>query len=139
MDVGVATRRILIVDDSAVSRALLRSMLGADRDVDWQVVEAGCPEAFLQVLGSQTLASQDAFSFDAVILDVRMPGMDGFEACRLLRQVDPRVPILFVTADDSREGFRKGTSSGGDSYLAKPFSRAALKAALHVLTSMKRR
>jgi CheY-like chemotaxis protein len=134
---AIPTRRILIVDDCLVSRTLMRSMLRADRDIDWQVVEAGSGEEFLEAVSAPTVASQDGF--DVIVLDVQMPGMGGLEACRVLREVDNSVPILFVTADASRDGFRKGREAGGDSYLTKPFSRAGLKAALAVLTSLKRR
>jgi CheY-like chemotaxis protein len=134
---SVAHKRILVVDDSEIARKVVRSMLKADHDADWDVVEAASGEEFLGVMGTQSVASED--TFDAVILDVRMPGVGGLQACQVLREVDQRVPILFLTADGSREGFRQGQQAGGDSYLTKPFSASALKAALHVLTSVKRR
>lgn len=125
-------KRILVVDDSPPMRAILRSMLRTDNVSNWEIVEAANASEFLDAISSQA-------PFDMVLLDVQMPGMDGFTACRILRERDREVPVVFVTSEAGLGSFGEGRSSGGDSYLVKPFSPAALKAALHALTSVRRR
>jgi CheY-like chemotaxis protein len=127
----IPARRILVVDDSPPMRAVLRTMLRTDRSTSWTIVEASNGVEALDVISSQP-------PFDVVLLDVQMPGMDGFTVCRRLRERHPRVSVVFLTAEGDRGSFDRGRASGGDSYLVKPFSPAALKAALHVLTSLKR-
>jgi two-component system alkaline phosphatase synthesis response regulator PhoP len=124
-------KRILVVDDSAPMRAMLRSMLLTDNATCWEMVEAVSGADFLELISSQA-------AFDAVLLDVQMPGMDGFTACRLFREQHRRTPVVFLTAEGDRGSFDQGRASGGDSYLAKPFSPAALKTVLHVLTDLRR-
>jgi CheY-like chemotaxis protein len=125
-------KRILVVDDSPPMRAIVRAMLQADTSTSWDIAEATNGAEFLQTISSQT-------PFDVVLLDVQMPDMDGFTACRSFRERERRVPVVFLTAEGDRGSFDQGRACGGDSYLVKPFSPAALKAALHVLTSLKRR
>ncbi len=128
----VPVKRILIVDDSLPMRMILRTMLLTDNTAEWQIVEARGGQEFLDAVSSQP-------PFDIVMLDVQMPDIDGFTACRILRQRDQRVPVVFVTSESDLASFSRGRTAGGDSYLVKPFSPAALKATLHVLTSMTRR
>jgi len=66
---------------------------------------------------------------DAVLLDVMMPGIDGFEACRRLREIT-RVPIIFVTAVADMDDVVRGFSAGGDDYVVKPYNRADLTSRL---------
>ncbi len=113
-------------------RAILRSMLRTDSFSNWEIVEAANASEFLDAISSQA-------PFDMVLLDVQMPGMDGFTACRTLRERDKEVPVVFVTSEAGLGSFGEGRSSGGDSYLVKPFSPAALKVTLHALTSIRRR
>jgi two-component system, OmpR family, response regulator len=74
-----------------------------------------------------------ATEFDAVILDVMLPGMDGFDTCRRLREDGVWAPIIMLTARDSVEDRVQGLDQGADDYLTKPFSLAELLARLRAL------
>ena len=65
-------------------------------------------------------------SFDLILLDVMLPGMDGFEICNRIRAEDPEQPIIMLTAKTSDEDIIQGLSLGADDYVAKPFSVAQL-------------
>src|SRR4029079_1188730 len=69
---------------------------------------------------------------DAIILDVMLPGMDGLEACRILRQLGP-TPILMLTARDTLQDKIEGLDSGADDYLVKPFALGELLARLRAV------
>lgn len=72
--------------------------------------------------------------FDAIVLDLNLPGMDGLEVCRKLRaQTQPSAPILMLTARDTLEQKLAGFESGADDYLIKPFALQELEARLQVL------
>ena len=71
--------------------------------------------------------------YDAIVLDVMLPGMDGFEVCRRLRQADRWAPVLLLTARDGVRHRVGGLDAGADDYLAKPFSFAELTARLRAL------
>lgn len=111
---------------------MLRAMLRADKNQEWEITEAASGAEV-----ARTMATNQAF--DAVLLDVQMPDMDGFAVCKALREVDKQVPVLFVTADRGSASFGKGHKAGGDSYLVKPVSQTTLKSALDVLTTLRRR
>jgi len=72
--------------------------------------------------GERALKSLEVERFDLIILDVMLPGMDGFEACRLIRKLDPRVPILMLTARSEDADRVEGLENGADDYLTKPFN-----------------
>jgi two-component system OmpR family response regulator len=72
--------------------------------------------------------------FDAVILDVMLPGIDGFETCRRLRADGVWAPIIMLTARDAIEDRVQGLDHGADDYLVKPFSLAELLARLRALS-----
>ena len=72
--------------------------------------------------GSAALAAVGAQRPDLLILDVGMPGIDGFEVCRRLRADGDDVPVVFLTARDAGEDKVSGFTKGGDDYLTKPFS-----------------
>ena len=74
--------------------------------------------------GESALKSLEVERFDLIILDVMLPGMDGFEACRLIRKLDPRVPILMLTARSEDADRVEGLENGADDYLTKPFNLA---------------
>lgn len=108
--------RILIVDDESN----LRHTVGYNlRREGHEVLEAAGGEAALAVAAAQGV--------DLVILDIMLPGMDGFEVCRRLRQRSG-VPILMLTARDSEVDRVVGLEIGADDYLAKPFSMRELLA-----------
>jgi two-component system OmpR family response regulator len=72
--------------------------------------------------------------YDAIVLDVMLPGQNGFEVCRELRAADVWTPVLFLTARDSVDDRVAGLDVGGDDYLVKPFSFPELLARLRALT-----
>ncbi len=74
-----------------------------------------------------------AAGYDAMVLDVMLPDMDGFETCRVLRAEGVWVPIIMVTARDAVEDRVRGLDVGADDYLTKPFSLAELLARLRAL------
>jgi two-component system, OmpR family, response regulator len=83
--------------------------------------------------GMEALWMARATAFDAVVLDVMLPAMDGFEVCRRLRQSGVWVPIVMLTARDAVEDRVRGLDAGADDYLTKPFSLAELLARLRAV------
>jgi two-component system OmpR family response regulator len=73
------------------------------------------------------------FSYDAVLLDLMLPGLDGVEVCRLLREAGRWIPVLMLTARDAVEDRVRGLDAGADDYLAKPFSFAELSARVRAM------
>ncbi|MCW3027963.1 MAG: two component transcriptional regulator, winged helix family [Solirubrobacterales bacterium] len=84
--------------------------------------------------GEDAIWMAAATPYDAVILDVMLPGIDGFETCRRLRSEDVWAPILMLTARESIDDRVAGLDSGADDYLTKPFSLRELLARLRALT-----
>src|SRR6202035_480188 len=74
-----------------------------------------------------------AAAYDAIVLDVMLPGGDGFETCAALREAGIWTPVLMLTARDSVEDRVRGLDVGADDYLVKPFSFAELLARLRAL------
>jgi len=110
-------KRILIVDDEAPMRFLLSKQLG----------RAGF-ETATAADGQAALNAAAAGTFDAIVLDVIMPGLDGFEVCRRLK-ADPRtaaVPVIFLSASCSGEFRRRAFTVGAAEFLAKPFQTEEL-------------
>jgi two-component system response regulator MprA len=83
--------------------------------------------------GLAALASLGRSEFDAIVLDVLMPNLDGFEVCRRLRSGGNRTPILILTARDSEEDTIRGLDLGADDYLVKPFALGELLARVRAL------
>jgi two-component system, OmpR family, response regulator MprA len=113
--------KVLIVDDDALIRASLRRTLAFE---GYQVREAGDGVGALE-------AALDELP-DLVILDVMLPGIDGMEVCRRLREVND-VPILMLTARDGTSSQVEGLDSGADDYLVKPFVKDELLARIRAL------
>jgi two-component system response regulator MprA len=114
--------RILVVDDEpAVQQALSRA-LGLER-YDVGVADDG--REALKLLGTR--------QFDAVILDVSMPLMDGLEVCRRLREAGDHTPVLMLTARDDIDDRVAGLDAGADDYLTKPFALRELMARMRAL------
>jgi two-component system OmpR family response regulator len=84
--------------------------------------------------GEDALWMARAVPYDAIVLDVMLPGLDGMATCRELRSAGVWAPVLFLTARDAVEDRVEGLDSGGDDYLVKPFSFAELLARLRALT-----
>ena len=83
--------------------------------------------------GEDALGRAQATEYDAIILDLMLPGIDGFEVCRRLREAGVWTPILMLTARDAVRDRVTGLDSGADDYLTKPFSYAELLARLRAL------
>jgi two-component system, OmpR family, response regulator len=114
--------RVLIVEDelrmaSLIRRGLVGEGLAAD------VAESG----------EEALWMAEAGDYDALVLDVMLPGIDGFETCRRLRHNGVWVPVLMLTARDSVDDRVAGLDTGADDYLVKPFAFAELLARLRAL------
>src|SRR5579875_3209188 len=87
----------------------------------------------LATSGNDALALGFEVSYDLIILDVLLPGLDGFEVCRQLREQNQTVPILFLTALGEVDQRVKGLDLGGDDYLTKPFAFRELEARVRAL------
>jgi two-component system, OmpR family, response regulator len=83
--------------------------------------------------GEEALRKVSATDYDALVLDVLLPDVDGFETCRRLRSEGNWLPVLMLTARDSVEDRVRGLDGGADDYLTKPFSLAELVARLRAL------
>lgn len=120
---------ILIVDDNPVGLQHLAMILETP---GYQLV--------LCSSGKEALEKAGKMQPDLVLLDVLMPGMDGFEVCRLMR-ADPvlaEVPILIVTALDDRESRLKGLNAGADDFITKPIDPDELDARVHTILRLNR-
>ena len=84
--------------------------------------------------GEEALWIAGATEYDAIVLDVMLPGIDGFEACRRLREAGIAAPVLMLTARDAVEDRIAGLDTGADDYLTKPFSFDEFLARLRALT-----
>ena len=103
--------RILVVEDEAAIRTgLMDVFVFHGYDVDYA---AEGPAGLHKALSG---------SFDLILLDIMLPGMDGFEICNRIRAVDPELPIIMLTAKSADEDIVQGLSLGADDYVAKPFS-----------------
>jgi two-component system response regulator MprA len=118
----VASAAILVVDDDAPIRRMLSRTLAAEG----YAVEAS-PD------GGTALAAVERSAPDLVVLDVAMPGVDGFAVARRLRDKGLAVPILFLTARDAVTDRVAGLDAGGDDYLVKPFAAEELLARIRAL------
>ena len=115
--------RVLVVEDERKLGELLRRGLG----------EEGYA-ADLADRGEEALWMAQAVSYDAIVLDVMLPGADGFEICRRLRGNGVWSPVLMLTARDAVDDRVSGLDAGADDYLAKPFAFEELLARLRALT-----
>lgn len=114
--------RVLVVEDEVKMASLVRRGLRADGMA-----------ADVAVTGEDALWMAGATEYDAIVLDVMLPGMDGFEACERLRADGVWAPVLMLTARDAVDDRVRGLDKGADDYLLKPFSFAELTARLRAL------
>jgi two-component system OmpR family response regulator len=114
--------RILVVDDEKSISDLISTSL---RFVGFDVRTAAT--------GSEALTVAEEFKPQAVVLDVMLPDLDGFEVCRQLRSEGLNIGVLFLTAKDGMEDKVAGLTIGGDDYMTKPFSLEELVARLRAL------
>src|SRR4030088_2600651 len=114
--------RILIVeDDPSLASGLTRILEAEGYAVD------------VTSRGEQAVEAAQQERFDLVILDIGLPGMDGFEALRRLRAAEHRVPVLLLTARDTISDRVHGLDLGADDYMAKPFAVSELSARVRAL------
>jgi two-component system OmpR family response regulator len=114
--------RLLIVEDEAALRASLRRGLAED---GFTVTIADSAERAEELIAEQ--------HFDAIVLDLRLPGKDGIELLREMRSAGNSTPVLALTARGSLDERVSGLESGADDYLTKPFAFAELNARLRAL------
>jgi len=114
--------RVLIVDDEPAVRAALDRALRLDGY-----------EITLAADGREALDSLADTRHDAVVLDVAMPGIDGLQVCRRLRDAGDRTPVLMLTARDAVDDRVAGLDAGADDYLVKPFATDELLARVRAL------
>jgi two-component system, OmpR family, response regulator len=114
--------RILVVEDEPRMAALVRRGLLEEGHV-----------ADVSGSGEDVVWMAGAHAYDAIVLDVMLPGMSGYDACRSLRSAGIWTPVLMLTARDAVEDRVAGLDAGADDYLTKPFSLAELFARLRAL------
>jgi two-component system OmpR family response regulator len=119
---NVPTVRILVVEDELKMASLLRRGL----------LEEG-HAADVARTGDDALWMARAVDYDAIVLDVMLPGIDGIQVCRRLRESEVWSPVLMLTARDGVDDRVAGLDAGADDYLPKPFSFAELLARLRAL------
>ena len=115
--------RILAVDDEPDLRSLLRILL---KNKGYEVLEAASGREAVELVRSEP-------RIDLVIMDIMMPGLNGVEACAEIRKFST-VPMLFLTAKSQLSDKAEAYASGGDDYLAKPFSQNELMLKVESLT-----
>jgi two-component system KDP operon response regulator KdpE len=108
--VSTTQGKVLIVDDEPSIRRALRTTFGT---LGFDTAEA--------VTGEQALPLLRSSSFDAVLLDINMPGMGGVEACREIRRQFPRLAVLMLTVRDNEDDKVEALEAGADDYVMKPF------------------
>ena len=113
--------RILIVeDDASVARFLQQAL----QEAGYHTSSCGNGAESLDLAGGE---------FDLILLDVMLPGMDGYEVCSRVRERGVTTPILFLTARDHTDDKVRGLDAGGDDYLVKPFPLSELLARVRAL------
>src|ERR1700704_3220270 len=114
--------RVLVVEDKVKLAGLLRRALRGEG-----------PAADVAVRGGDALWMAGATRYDAIVLDVMLPGIDGIETCRRLRADGVWSPVLMLTARGELSDRITGLDSGADDYMPKPFQLAELLASLRAL------
>ena len=118
--------KILIVEDEPLLRKVLQ---------DYFISKGDLPAVAPDGVAALQIAEKECF--DGVLLDIMMPGLDGYAVCRALRKTSD-VPIIFLTALSDEEDKLEGYRLGGDDYVTKPFSMAVLYAKLTALIQRSR-
>jgi heavy metal response regulator len=114
-------RVLLVEDDARIARFVSQGLREQSYAVD------------ITADGEDALYKASVNDYDAVILDVMLPGRDGFEVCRKLRSTGSNVPVIMLTARDAIQDRITGLDSGADDYLTKPFEVSELLARLRAL------
>jgi DNA-binding NarL/FixJ family response regulator len=116
--------RVLIADDQALFRRGLFVVLGLEPDI---VVVAEAQD------GREAVAKATDLAPDVVLLDVRMPGMDGIEAARRIREILPSTKVLMLTVSDEEDDLYEAIKAGANGYLLKEISVEEVAAAIHAV------
>ena len=114
-------RVLLVEDDVKLTGALQRGLQREGYAVD------------LAATGDEALVQAGIYDYDAVVLDVMLPGLDGFAVCDAMRRQERWMPVLMLTARDGVSDRIKGLDAGADDYLVKPFDFGELLARLRAL------
>jgi phosphoserine phosphatase RsbU/P len=109
--------RILVVDDSEEIRTLLKRALPSSR---FDIEEAAS--------GEEAIAKKDAFKPDLILLDIIMPGIDGFTVCKTIRDSQDDTPVIFLSGRSDAADKVRGLECGGNDYITKPFDKAEVLA-----------
>ncbi|MCK5680873.1 response regulator, partial [bacterium] len=115
------TRTILAVDDTVTNLDILVDLLH-----DYDVIEA--------TSGDEALEIVDEEKIDLILLDIMMPGMDGYTVCRKLKESEKSqdIPIVFITARSDEDAIEKAYDAGGVDYVTKPFKPKELRARVKI-------
>jgi DNA-binding response OmpR family regulator len=116
------SKRVLIVEDDRAIARVLRDNLAYDGfsvECAWD--------------GEEALAKAREFPVDLVLLDLMLPGLDGFAVCRVLTQGPARTPVIILTARSEQEDKVRGLELGADDYVTKPFALEELLARVHAV------
>jgi CheY-like chemotaxis protein len=119
---------VLCVDDDPLNLSLLDAMLTGR---GFEAIKAGSGREALETIGNQAI--------DVVLLDVMMPGMDGFEVCRRIKS-DERcrnIPVIMITAYADKENRIRGIEAGAEDFISKPFDAAEVMARVNMLLRVK--
>jgi two-component system KDP operon response regulator KdpE len=122
MPEGGTKGKLLIVDDETAIRWALRKTL---QGMQFEIVEAET--------GEQAIALARTIRFDAVLLDIAMPGMNGIETCRTIRKLMPLLGIVMLTVRNAEEDKILALDAGADDYVTKPFHVRELAARLRAV------
>ena len=114
------TTTILVVEDDERIRTAVRLALQKE---GWSVLDAATGEEALQIFQSEKC--------DILLIDIMLPGIDGFEVCRSIRKIS-EVPVVMVTARDDTHDVVAGLEAGADDYLTKPFAPKELLSLIHI-------
>lgn len=122
------SQRLLIVDDQVVNVEMLKGLL----EVNYQILTATSGEACLEMIQSGPLP-------DIILLDIVMPGIDGYQLCRRLKSTDAtrHIPIIFITSKDTELDEVKGFEAGAVDYISKPFNPTVVRARVHTHAALK--
>jgi DNA-binding response OmpR family regulator len=120
---------ILIIDDDALMQKVIEASLLKD---NYKLLFASDGESGLQ-------AARDNMP-DLILLDIVMPGMDGFEVCSRMRKDEQLlyIPIIIITALDDRDSKIQGIEAGADDYICKPFDKLEFRARVRTITRLNR-